>query len=1198
MSQYTIRDIYDLPAEVPPCIVKIQDFDDPNVLQENVRDYVLSETVAAEMERLVERIIRSCKRHEAGAGHYLHGSFGSGKSHFMAILGLILQNNSAIWTKEHPTIADIKNKHQAWLAQHPILVIPVYMLGQDSLQMACYNAANARLHALGKPACEFSDAAKVIAAFRADADRYGEVVYDKFFDAQAISRSRFDKMATGSQEAQDELARYILEYRDPTRSERKQLYPDKFSDGVATLSRHAKAHGFAGVVFMIDELILYLTGKSGQAYQQEFNDLVALTDNSALDRDIPVWVLVAQQRNIAETVPDDSSEKHIREAMEHHKDRFPETTSLADRELVPIIEERVLRVRQGMESQRQHIIEDTFDDLEAETRDILLHDLTQEDFARVYPFHPALIRTLIDVSARLSRERTSIRLLYEMLITRHPNLSVGSLVPYASLFDVVFQPDSLYSGSRSDELEAVRDTYYQRLEPLIEEAYGQEPVKDERAKVLVKTILLCELSKSMRNDVTVGRILHLNYEDLRGRTSFGSYNLIAQILTDLSNRSELIHFHPNPQNPAGATAHIEIASGVQLSDVLKRVSATPYQRIERFNEIMKDLLGGKPMSNGVLTNYKHTWRGTERPARVQFTNVAELSTNEIKLDTNDEFTLYIDYPFNVSEAYSRADDRKIIQLARTKLPPLPIGFWLPGEFSTDDLRDLDEYAKMVEIESRPDQYLSEYGRTQKDELLIKIAGQRRTKANTLRNRLVELYKGEDAEVSFLNPAITPSLDAARLEDALKRIGDAVFDHLYPHHPRFTTTLNQRTLRILLDQFLVPAASGSGSVPRSADLDGILSRLGEPLELAEKGANNWVLRRQSRYLTKLDELAAGKRVDADKVADGLQHAFGFTRDLTDTFILYLIKGQGYRALRGNKPAASVDYGQLAHLTLEQGQRLQAHEWSQVKEFIRKTWQVRPAVEELTVAAQDSLWNQLTVKAGETTRIVLNELRDKLVTALKTANVALSQSERLTIIEAAQALNTLASRQETDAYQGLQELLAWQPSQPTSTREQVAEQIAASDVTRKVLENLQTDTIGRIHTMAQGGNANAAETLAAIQNTLSLPNEKADLSSHVLTWEKRANKVIDEALQAQTKPGSETDVTVVKPEAESPGGETLHERDIEVIVAEAILTIGDESENLSQDAVADVVRQLLNKSSKTVTGKAEVILYISFTEPDDQ
>jgi hypothetical protein len=178
MSNLTIRDTFDLPTEIPSCIVQIIDFDDEQVMQQNIRDYVVTDKVAAEMERLVDRIIASCVRHEAGQGHYLHGSFGSGKSHFMAILGLILENKAAVWTKEHPTIRRIKARHEAWLNRHKILVVPIYMLGQNKLQTACYNAANARLERLGYPPCEFSDAGKVIANFQADAARFGDVVYD------------------------------------------------------------------------------------------------------------------------------------------------------------------------------------------------------------------------------------------------------------------------------------------------------------------------------------------------------------------------------------------------------------------------------------------------------------------------------------------------------------------------------------------------------------------------------------------------------------------------------------------------------------------------------------------------------------------------------------------------------------------------------------------------------------------------------------------------------------------------------------------------------------------------------------------------------------------------------------------------------------------------------------------------------------
>jgi hypothetical protein len=1185
MSDLTIRDVFDLPTTIPRCIVKIQDFDDAQTLQENIRDYVITDTVADEMERLADRVVASCVRHEAGEGHYLHGSFGSGKSHFMAILGLILENNPAVWTKDHPAIQAIQKRHGAWLAEHPILVVPVYMLGQTSLQTACYNAANARLERLGVVPCEFSDAGKVIASFRADAGRYGDVVYEQFQAATGLSRKRFDRMADGAQEERDELARQILAYRDPARAERVQLYPDKFSDGMAALTRHAQEHGFAGIVFLVDELILYLTGKAGREYLDEFNDLVALADNSALDRAVPLWVIVAKQRNIAETVPDDTSQQHVHNAMEHHKDRFPETTELADTELVPIVQERVLRVRQGMGNPLQAAIEDTLGELGEEVRATLLHDFTPDDFRRVYPFHPALIRTLIDVSARLSRERAAIRLLYELLIERHPDLPVGALVPYASLFDAVFLAGGLTGGSRNEELEAVRQTYYARLAPLIDQAYQEEQAR--RAHLIVKTVLLCGLSKTMREAITVERVLHLNYQDLRGRTPFGSYQAIASILSDLDNRSELVRFTPNPTNPALGVVTITLASGAQLSDVLKRVQVNWRQRLEAFTGLMKDLLG-KPIQNGEIPNYERLWRGSRRRGKVRLANVAELSTNDMLVANGDEFTLFIDYPFDPDVVHSRADDQKMIERAADRLPPVPVGFWLPAEFTPDDLRDLEEYAQMIEVESNPGQYLEEYGRTQRQDLETRLAGQKRTKARTLRDRLLEAYKGPDAAVRFLDPAITPSLDAETLGAALDRVADAVCDRLYPHHPRFPSEANQRALRHLLEDFLVPAALDSGSVPRNADLDGWLTRLGEPLELAERGAQNWTLRPQSRYLSKLDELAAGKRVEADKISQGLAEAFGFNRDLCDTFLLYLIRGQGYRALRKDQPVADVDYGGLAGLVLERGERLAAHQWTQAKEFIQSTWQLRAPAAELTVAAQDQLWRGLNA-AARGVRRELDEVRRLLTKALAEAQVALEEASRLAVLDAAIALNNLAMGEDIDSYAGLLALLGWKPDQAGATRETAAAQIARRQRTQSALVDLQTDTLHRIVTLAEGGNVDAQTAWEEARRFLAAPEEQAELTSHVVSWSRQANQIIDDALKAQprTEGSTETEATTT--------GKPIHNgRALQI--ASAWVEIGDQTISLEPKAVEAVLAQLLRDIEAQAGGdQAEVIVRIVLSRP---
>ena len=1116
MLSQTVNSVFDLPPAVPPCIVKIQDFDAEQVIQENVRDYVITPNVGIALKKLVDRIIASCVRQEAGQGHYLHGSFGSGKSHFMSILGLMLENNPVVWAKESDILRDIRNTHQAWLQEHPILVIPVYMLGQSSLRMACYNAANERLRSLGLPPCEFSDAEKVIASFRTEVERYGETVFQQLEQNSGITAKRFERSANGNQDEKDALAGTILKYRQAGRSEKAQLYPDKFSDGMATLTRHAKSNNFFGVVFMIDELILYLTGKSGRDYIDEFNDLVALADNSALDRMVPLWTIVSKQRNIQETIPDDSSQQRVFEAIDHHKDRFPETTDLADTELIPIVQERVLRVRQGMEDLLKRAVDETINGLDVDVRNTLLQDFTLADFRRVYPFHPALIRTLIDITARLSRDRAAIRLLYELLIERNADLKIGSLISFASLFDVVFLPQGLTGSSNNQELDAVRQTYYDRLLPLIDELYLEEIAKVEKARLIIKTILLCGLTKTLRNDITVERILHLNYQDLHGRTDLGSYTSIAQILSDLDNRSELVRFNPKPSNPALGVVSISLASGVQLADVLKKVQVNWRQRLEAFNTLMKTLVN-RPIQNSEIPNYECSWRGTKRRGKVRFVNIAELTLDQMTIPQGMEFMLFIDIPFDADNNHPRDEDLKVIERARAKLQPGPVGFWLPVEFSQDDIRDLEEYAKLLELEGNPNTYLEDYGRSQRQMLEQKLVGQKISKARAISDRLLQVYKGNGAEVTFLDASITASLDADSLSAALDRIGSAVFDRLYPYHPRFSAAIeaNQRNLRHLLEEFMIPAAVGTSSVPRNSDLDGWLTRLGEPLELAERGATQWTLRPNSRYLAKLDELSTGKRVETDKIRRGLEEAFGFNRDLSDTFLLFLVRARGYRALKGSQAIARVDYGAMDGLTLEQGERLAPQEWVQAKNFVKAVWEIRPAAEDLTISAQDALWRQ-TNSAANTAQAVLSDLQKKFNTVLQVLAIRPEDSLRMVGVEAAIQLNSLAVRSDLDGYAGLQALLSWKPISPDLTRDQAVNQLARRGQTFGTLNTLQTDTLNRVITLAKNNQSGAVDALAGLRRALIGTDESAELASHLATWNKQAEKVIDDAIrQPETK-----------------------------------------------------------------------------------
>ena len=74
---------------------------------------------------------------------YLHGSFGSGKSHFMAVLHLLLQQEPAARAKEG--LEAVVTKHNAWLEGKKFLLVPYHMIGKASMEDGIKNPVQCRL---------------------------------------------------------------------------------------------------------------------------------------------------------------------------------------------------------------------------------------------------------------------------------------------------------------------------------------------------------------------------------------------------------------------------------------------------------------------------------------------------------------------------------------------------------------------------------------------------------------------------------------------------------------------------------------------------------------------------------------------------------------------------------------------------------------------------------------------------------------------------------------------------------------------------------------------------------------------------------------------------------------------------------------------------------------------------------------------
>jgi hypothetical protein len=98
-----------------------------------ITDYVVTGLLAQDFDRALG-VIKSAVETGASRAAYLDGSFGSGKSHFMAVLHAILKGDPDARGKKG--LADIVAKHDPWLRNRRFMLVPYHLPDSQSLDAA------------------------------------------------------------------------------------------------------------------------------------------------------------------------------------------------------------------------------------------------------------------------------------------------------------------------------------------------------------------------------------------------------------------------------------------------------------------------------------------------------------------------------------------------------------------------------------------------------------------------------------------------------------------------------------------------------------------------------------------------------------------------------------------------------------------------------------------------------------------------------------------------------------------------------------------------------------------------------------------------------------------------------------------------------------------------------------------------------
>ncbi|MGH3697281.1 MAG: PglY protein, partial [Pseudonocardiaceae bacterium] len=243
-------------------------------IQATVDSYVITPQLRVAFDEALG-LIGSALREGRSKASYLHGSFGSGKSHFMAVLHALL--NGDIAARSRPELADAIARY-GWLDSSHFMLVPYHLIGAESLEAAILGGyvdhvrrahPGARLPSVYRAQGLLDDArairdgmgtAAFLAKLPAPADEgWGDV--NAPWTVQEIDAAF--AAPPDSELAQrlisDVVPVFLPSYVDSVAGAANAFVP--LDAGLAAISAHAKGLGHDGVILFLDELVLWLAGK-------------------------------------------------------------------------------------------------------------------------------------------------------------------------------------------------------------------------------------------------------------------------------------------------------------------------------------------------------------------------------------------------------------------------------------------------------------------------------------------------------------------------------------------------------------------------------------------------------------------------------------------------------------------------------------------------------------------------------------------------------------------------------------------------------------------------------------------------------------------------------------------------------------------------------------------------------------------------
>lgn len=732
-----LREVLDIPerAGAEDYVLRLTDSIEQSVVARTLDEYVVTPALADAFDTALG-LVAEAMTSGVSRGAFLAGSFGSGKSHFMAVLHALLRHNPAARAK--PELQPVIARHDDVLLDKTVLPLAFHLLGAESLEQALFSGYLRQIGGLHPhatlPALHQSD------GILADAERLRARDGDERFLSGLNGASQpggagpdpwAKLLGAGTWTAESYAAARAAAPGSPTRQRlvtalvenyfgaytRQATYVD-LDSGLAAIAEHAKGLGYDAVVLFLDELVLWLafSVQHREFFRRESQKLTKLVESGTGTRAVPLVSFVARQMDLRRWFADAGASGAEQEALDrafrHQEGRFG-TLVLGDDNLPYVAHKRLLR-RRPDNPQANQILSDAFSRLDrrSDIWDVLLDGINTDDrhrgadeaaFRLTYPFSPALVSTLRSLASVMQRERTALKVMQQMLVDRRASLTVDDVVPVGDSFDYIVQGTQALDPQVAALFRSATALYRDKLRPILlaghnltEEQATRDPGAlpqgfraDDR---LAKTLLLAAVAPKVPalKELTATRLASLNHGSIKSPLPGSESGIVLAKVKEWARRVPEIHVSSDP--PLNPVIRVQL-SDVDYESVVDNAKGEDNdgRRRELIKDLVREALGITTRDADVFGAYAHPviWRGSRRSVDVVFGNVRDAAwlTEDHFRARPGTWRVIIDHPFDEAGHSAAEDLGRVDRMAEGGLTSRTI-VWLPRFLSEDRMRDV------------------------------------------------------------------------------------------------------------------------------------------------------------------------------------------------------------------------------------------------------------------------------------------------------------------------------------------------------------------------------------------------------------------------------------------------------------------------------------------------------------------------------